>query len=52
MDYSNAQSYHPGGVNACMGDGSVKFLKNSVSMSVYWALGTRNNNETISSDAY
>ena len=27
---SNADSYHPGGVNVLMGDGSVKFIKNSI----------------------
>lgn len=50
--YSNADSFHPGGVNACMGDGSVKFLKDSVNQQVYWGLGTRNGGEVISADAY
>ena len=52
MDYSNAQSYHPGGVNALLADGSVKFLKNSINMNVYWGLGTKDGGEVISSDAY
>jgi prepilin-type N-terminal cleavage/methylation domain-containing protein/prepilin-type processing-associated H-X9-DG protein len=52
MDYSNAQSYHSGGVNALMADGSVKFLKSSISMGVFWALGTRAGGEVISNDAY
>jgi prepilin-type N-terminal cleavage/methylation domain-containing protein/prepilin-type processing-associated H-X9-DG protein len=52
MDYSNAQSYHPGGVNALMADGSVKFLKNTVALNIYWGLGTRAGGEVISSDAY
>ena len=52
MDYSNAQSYHPGGVNACFADGSVKFLKSSIALQTYWALGTRSDGEVISSDAY
>ncbi len=52
MDYSNAQSYHPGGVNALFGDGSVKFLKNAVNMNVYWGLGTKDGSEVIGSDAY
>jgi prepilin-type N-terminal cleavage/methylation domain-containing protein/prepilin-type processing-associated H-X9-DG protein len=52
MDYSNAQSYHSGGVNALMADGSVKFLKSSIALSVYWGLGTRNGGEVISSDSY
>jgi prepilin-type N-terminal cleavage/methylation domain-containing protein/prepilin-type processing-associated H-X9-DG protein len=45
-------SSHPGGVNVCMTDGSVKFIKDSVSLPTWWALGTRNGNEVISADAY
>ena len=52
MDYSNAGSFHPGGVNALMGDGSVKFLKNSISMNIYWALGSRAGGEVIGADSY
>jgi prepilin-type N-terminal cleavage/methylation domain-containing protein/prepilin-type processing-associated H-X9-DG protein len=52
MDYSNAQSYHPGGVNALFADGSVKFLKNTIAINTYWGLGTRAGNETIGGDAY
>jgi prepilin-type N-terminal cleavage/methylation domain-containing protein/prepilin-type processing-associated H-X9-DG protein len=52
MDYSNAQSYHPGGVNAMMADGSVRFLKSTVAINVYWGLGTKAGNESIGSDAY
>ena len=52
MDHSNAGSYHSGGANALMADGSVKFLKSSIAMNTYWALGTRAGGEVISSDAY
>jgi prepilin-type processing-associated H-X9-DG protein len=52
MDYSNAQSYHSGGANALLADGSVKFLKSSIAINMYWGLGTRNGGEVISSDAY
>jgi prepilin-type N-terminal cleavage/methylation domain-containing protein/prepilin-type processing-associated H-X9-DG protein len=52
MDYSNAASYHSGGANALLADGSVKFLKSSIALSVYWGLGTRNGGEVIGSDAY
>jgi prepilin-type N-terminal cleavage/methylation domain-containing protein/prepilin-type processing-associated H-X9-DG protein len=45
-------SQHPGGVNTLFGDGSVKFIKNSVSLLTYRALGTRNGGEVISADAY
>ena len=45
-------SNHPGGVNMGMADGSVKFIKNTISLQTWWALGTRNGGEVISSDAY
>jgi prepilin-type N-terminal cleavage/methylation domain-containing protein/prepilin-type processing-associated H-X9-DG protein len=47
-----AISKHPGGVNVGFGDGSVKFIKNSVSLQTWWALGTRNGGEVVSGDAY
>jgi prepilin-type processing-associated H-X9-DG protein len=50
--YVNASSNHSGGVNVGMSDGSVKFIKDSVNMPTWWALGTRANGEVISSDAY
>lgn len=45
-------SRHSGGVNVCMADGSVKFIKNSISVPTWWALGTRKGGEVISADAY
>jgi prepilin-type N-terminal cleavage/methylation domain-containing protein/prepilin-type processing-associated H-X9-DG protein len=45
-------SNHPGGVNCAFADGSVHFIKNSVSAPTWWALGSRNLGEVISSDAY
>jgi len=45
-------SRHPGGANFLFADGSVKFLKKSISMPTYCALGSRNGGEVISSDAY
>jgi len=48
----NMGSRHPGGCNVLMGDGSVRFLKNSVSRPVIWALGSRGQGEVISADAY
>ena len=35
-----------------MGDGSVRFFKNSIAMPVWWALGTRANGEVIGADQY
>jgi prepilin-type N-terminal cleavage/methylation domain-containing protein/prepilin-type processing-associated H-X9-DG protein len=45
-------SRHPGGANILMGDGSVKFLKNSVNQQTLWSLGSRAQGEVVSSDAY
>jgi prepilin-type N-terminal cleavage/methylation domain-containing protein/prepilin-type processing-associated H-X9-DG protein len=50
--YSNAQSNHSGGVNVLMADGSVKFVKDSINMYTWMALGTKAGGEVISSDAY
>ncbi|MGO9466766.1 MAG: DUF1559 domain-containing protein [Isosphaeraceae bacterium] len=51
-DILSASSNHPGGVNVAFCDGSVKFLKNSVALNTWWALGSRNVGEVISADAY
>jgi prepilin-type N-terminal cleavage/methylation domain-containing protein/prepilin-type processing-associated H-X9-DG protein len=48
----NASSKHPGGVNALFADGSVHFVKNSVSPITWYALGTIAGGEVISSDSY
>jgi prepilin-type processing-associated H-X9-DG protein len=45
-------SYHPGGANVVFADGSVHFLKDSTSLPVIWALGSRSQGEVISSDSY
>jgi prepilin-type N-terminal cleavage/methylation domain-containing protein/prepilin-type processing-associated H-X9-DG protein len=45
-------SNHPGGVNVSFADGSVRFIKNSIGLQVWWALGSRNGNEIVSSDSY
>jgi prepilin-type processing-associated H-X9-DG protein len=47
-----AASNHPGGVNVGMGDGSVRFIKNTVNSQVWWTLGSRNLGEVISADSY
>ena len=40
-----ATSYHPGGVNVAMADGSVQFANETVAPTVWWAKGTRNGQE-------
>jgi len=49
---SPPNSNHPGGVNVCMSDGSVRFIKDSVSQQTWWGLGTRSGSEVISADSY
>jgi prepilin-type N-terminal cleavage/methylation domain-containing protein/prepilin-type processing-associated H-X9-DG protein len=49
--FSESDSYHPGGVNVLLGDGSVRFIKSTINRSVWWALGTKGNGEIISADA-
>jgi prepilin-type N-terminal cleavage/methylation domain-containing protein/prepilin-type processing-associated H-X9-DG protein len=49
---SNAQSFHPGGVNTLFCDGSVKFIKDSIAQNVWWALGTRASGEVVSADSF
>jgi prepilin-type processing-associated H-X9-DG protein len=45
-------SMHPGGANFSFADGSVKFLKASLNIATYCALGSRNGGEVLSADAY
>jgi len=45
-------SFHPGGVNMAFGDGSVKFIKDTVNAYTWWAINTIGNGEVISADAY
>jgi prepilin-type N-terminal cleavage/methylation domain-containing protein/prepilin-type processing-associated H-X9-DG protein len=49
---STASSNHPAGVNVCFTDGSVRFVKDSVAATTWWALGTRNQGEVLSADQY
>jgi prepilin-type N-terminal cleavage/methylation domain-containing protein/prepilin-type processing-associated H-X9-DG protein len=51
-NFVNANSNHPGGCNFAFGDGSVRFIKDSVNMMTYESLGTRNGGEVVSSDSY
>jgi prepilin-type N-terminal cleavage/methylation domain-containing protein/prepilin-type processing-associated H-X9-DG protein len=48
----NFSSYHPGGANMMMGDGSVKFIKNSLSMQTIWQIGSASGGEVVSADSY
>ncbi|MEJ7640464.1 MAG: DUF1559 domain-containing protein [Singulisphaera sp.] len=45
-------SFHPGGANKVYGDGSVRFMKTTVSMRVFARLMSYNGGEVISADSY
>jgi prepilin-type N-terminal cleavage/methylation domain-containing protein len=47
-----ADSFHPGGVTVLCGDGSVKFIKDSINGMAWRALGTIAGGEVISADAF
>ncbi len=49
---ANSRSYHPGGVNVLFGDGSVKFVKESIDGLTWRALSTIKGSEVVSADAY
>jgi prepilin-type N-terminal cleavage/methylation domain-containing protein/prepilin-type processing-associated H-X9-DG protein len=43
---------HPGGANVLLGDGSVRFIKQSINLITWQALNSRSNGEVISADAF
>jgi prepilin-type N-terminal cleavage/methylation domain-containing protein/prepilin-type processing-associated H-X9-DG protein len=52
MEYNGTRSRHAGGVNSLFGDGSVRFIKNSINPLTWVQLGSINGGEVISSDQY
>ncbi len=48
----SASSFHPGGVNTLLGDGSVKFVKDATAPKVWRALGTISGSEVINATDY
>jgi prepilin-type N-terminal cleavage/methylation domain-containing protein/prepilin-type processing-associated H-X9-DG protein len=45
-------SFHPGGANVLLMDGSVRFVKATLALATWNALGTRSGGEVTSADAY
>ena len=52
IGFYSARSRHPGGVNVGMTDGSVRFIKDSISLQTWYALATRSGAEVFGSDSY
>ncbi len=50
--FNAARSYHSGGINAALADGSVRFFKNTIALMTWRALGTIAGNEAVSGDSY
>ena len=42
----------PGGVNMCMCDGSVRYIKDQIQLYTWWSLGTRSGGEAIDANAF
>ncbi len=44
---TSARSWHDGGINTLMGDGTVRFVSESISREIWRAIGTRNGGELV-----
>jgi prepilin-type N-terminal cleavage/methylation domain-containing protein/prepilin-type processing-associated H-X9-DG protein len=47
-----ASSLHPGGVNVCFADGSVKFVKETINYVAWYAIATPGGNEVVSMEQF
>jgi prepilin-type processing-associated H-X9-DG protein len=47
-----ARSKHPSGVNSLLADGHVQFIKDSIAVPTWQALGSRNGGEVVSADSF
>ena len=46
-NHFGARSRHPGGVNVCMADGAVRFVNDTIELSIWRALATVKGEETF-----
>ena len=47
-----SRSRHSGGVNSLFCDGHVQFIKDTINVTTWQGLGSRNGGEVISADSY
>ncbi len=50
--YVGSKSRHPGGINSLFGDGSVRFVKSTLTAALWKSLNTISSGEIISADAF
>ena len=50
--FNASRSRHPGGVNTLFGDGSVKFIKDTINYVAWRGLGSTSGGEIVSADSY
>ena len=50
--FAGARSRHSGGINTGMGDGSVRFIKNTISPQIWIGINTISGGEVVSADSY
>ena len=50
--FSGARSRHPGGIEALLGDGSVRFIKSTVNPQVWVGIHSIAGGEAIGADSY
>ncbi len=50
--FAGAKSRHNGGVNILLGDGSVRFIKDTISPTIWLALNSMDNGEVIDGNSY
>ena len=51
-EYIGARSHHPGGINTLLGDGSVRFIKETINPATWVSVHTIRNGEVIDAQAY
>jgi prepilin-type processing-associated H-X9-DG protein len=52
MTFAGSRSHHPGGVNVLLGDGSCRFVKNTINPLVWIGVNTINSGEVLGTDTY
>jgi prepilin-type processing-associated H-X9-DG protein len=50
--FAGTRSHHPGGINMLLGDGSVRFVRDTVNSQFWVAVNSICANEVVTADAY